>query len=62
MTKDRDFVHLLERNGPPPQVIWMPMGNCSNATLQLNLSQTLPKALALLQRGEPWVEIRPNPA
>ena len=62
MTKDRDFVYLLDRQGPPPQVIWIRMGNCSNAALQHNLSQTLPNALALLQGGEPWVEIRPNPA
>jgi predicted nuclease of predicted toxin-antitoxin system len=58
MTKDRDFVHLLDRHGPPPQVIWMRMGNCSNSALQQILDRTLPQALVLLQSGEPWVEIR----
>jgi len=58
MTKDRDFVHLLDRHGPPPQVIWMRMGNCSNSALQQMLDRTLPQALVLLQSGEPWVEIR----
>ncbi len=33
MTKDRDFVRLLEEQGPPPQVIWLRVGNCSNAAL-----------------------------
>ena len=60
MTKDRDFVHLLDRHGPPPQVIWMRMGNCSNTALQQILTRTLPQALGLLQSGEPWVEIRPE--
>ena len=31
MTKDSDFVLLLEQNGPPPQVIWVTCGNTSNA-------------------------------
>jgi predicted nuclease of predicted toxin-antitoxin system len=58
MTKDRDFVHLLDRHGAPPQVIWMRMGNYSNSALQQILDRTLPQALVLLQSGEPWVEIR----
>ena len=29
-TKDIDFVLLLERLGPPPQVIWLTCGNTSN--------------------------------
>ena len=60
MTKDRDFVHLLDLHGPPPHVIWMQMGNCSNSALQQILGRTLPQALGLLQSGEPWVEIRPE--
>jgi len=34
MTKDKDFVDLLDRLGPPPQVIWLTCGNTSNAKLQ----------------------------
>lgn len=49
LTKDRDFVHLLDRFGPPPQVIWITCGNTSNAHL--------PQALALLEAGERLVEI-----
>ena len=31
MTKDSDFAEMLERLGPPSQVIWITCGNTSNA-------------------------------
>jgi predicted nuclease of predicted toxin-antitoxin system len=31
MTKDSDFLRLLEQHGPPPQVLWVTLGNTSNA-------------------------------
>ena len=57
MTKDSDFVLLLDRLGPPPQVIWITCGNTSNARLKEILTNTLSKALELLDRGERLVEI-----
>lgn len=60
MTKDRDFIRLLDEQGPPPQVIWLRLGNCSNVVLQQVLATTLPRAMKHLDEGEPWVEIRPN--
>ena len=57
MTKDRDFVRLLTRAGPPPQVIWITCGNTSNARMREILQQTLTNALGLLREGEPFVEI-----
>jgi predicted nuclease of predicted toxin-antitoxin system len=57
MTKDSDFVLLLDRFGPPPQVIWVTCGNTSNARLKEVLTTTLPKALELLIAGEELVEI-----
>jgi len=60
MTKDRDFINLLEHHGPPPQVIWLRTGNSSNEALQITLGSTLAGALELLASGEPWVEIRPR--
>ena len=57
LTKDSDFVHLLERFGPPPQVIWLTCGNTSNAHLRQLLVRALPQALALLKSGERLVEI-----
>jgi predicted nuclease of predicted toxin-antitoxin system len=60
MTKDRDFIRLLDEQGPPPKVIWLRLGNCSNAALQEVLATTLLRAIDHLREGEPWVEIRPN--
>ena len=57
MTKDSDFVLLLDKLGPPPQVIWVTCGNTSNTRLKEVLSNTLPKALDLLNLGEKLVEI-----
>lgn len=34
VTKDQDFPKLLERSGPPPQVVWLTCGNVSNAELR----------------------------
>jgi predicted nuclease of predicted toxin-antitoxin system len=57
LTKDADFVDLVERLGPPPPVVWITCGNTSNAALQTILRRSLPPALALLAKGEPVVEI-----
>lgn len=57
MTKDHDFVLLLERFGPPPKIIWLTCGNTSNRRLQEILRQTFQDALALLEQGEQLVEI-----
>jgi predicted nuclease of predicted toxin-antitoxin system len=57
MTKDSDFVLLVERLGPPPQVVWITCGNTSNARLRQVLTDRFPKAMELLRRGEPVVEI-----
>jgi predicted nuclease of predicted toxin-antitoxin system len=57
MTKDRDFVDLVGRLGTPPQVIWLTFGNTSNQRLRQILRATLPRALSLLESGEPIVEI-----
>jgi len=57
MTKDRDFVDLVERLGAPPQVLWVTCGNTSNARLKSVLSVGVPGAIRLLEQGEPVVEI-----
>ncbi|MCE2671033.1 MAG: DUF5615 family PIN-like protein [Microcystis sp.] len=57
MTKDSDFVDLVERLGSPPQIIWLTCDNTSNARLREILSETLPRALELLAAGETLVEI-----
>jgi predicted nuclease of predicted toxin-antitoxin system len=57
MTKDRDFLNLLGAQGPPPQVIWITMGNTSNARMRTVLDAVFQEALASLRQGEAMVEI-----
>ncbi len=57
MSKDSDFLILLERHGPPPQVIWITCGNTSNAHFKNVLRGTLAEAIKLLEMGEPLIEI-----
>lgn len=57
MTKDEDFISLVERNGPPPQVIWITAGNMSNAHFKSLLMKTFPDAMSLIASGETVVEI-----
>jgi predicted nuclease of predicted toxin-antitoxin system len=57
LTKDVDFVILLERLGPPPRVLWVTCGNTSNAHLRHVLSGTFPNAVELINAGEVLVEI-----
>jgi predicted nuclease of predicted toxin-antitoxin system len=57
LTKDNDFVLLLQQHGPPPQVLWVTLGNTSNTRMKQVLRELLHPALELLGRGEPLVEI-----
>ena len=58
VTKDRDFIDLLARHGPPPQVVWLTCGNTSTAALRELLAATAwPAAARLLAAGEALVEI-----
>ncbi len=57
MTKDQDFVGLVERHGPPPQILWVTAGNTSNTRLKELFANTLVQALQLIRQGEPLVEI-----
>jgi len=56
MTKDSDFLRLLDELGSPPKIIWLTCGNTSNARLRQILTKALPTALSLLQ-SEQLVEI-----
>ena len=57
MTKDSDFISLLDRFGSPPNIIWLTCGNTSNANLKRILNSTLQDAINLLEQGETIVEI-----
>ena len=57
VTKDDDFVELVERHGPPPQVVWVTCGNVRNVELRALVLDAWPRVAALLAGGEPLVEI-----
>jgi len=57
VTKDSDFVRLLEQRGSPPKVIWLTCGNTSEEALRSIFASALPEAIRLLESGEELVEI-----
>lgn len=57
ITKDSDFVSMLEQYGSPPQVLWLTLGNTTNARLKTVLAATFEEALTLLEAGEALIEI-----
>jgi predicted nuclease of predicted toxin-antitoxin system len=56
MSKDYDFVKLIEIHGVPPKLIWITCGNTSNIRLCDILNTSLKQAIDLLHK-EPIVEI-----
>jgi predicted nuclease of predicted toxin-antitoxin system len=58
VTKDSDFVLLLQQRGPPPQVVWVRSGNTTNRELRRMVLGSWEEAVALLAAGESLVEIR----
>jgi len=57
ITKDADFVEMVQRLGPPPAIIWLTCGNTSNNALRSLLKTALPRATELIAGGESLVEI-----
>lgn len=57
ITKDRDFIELVNRFDSPPQIVWVTCGNVTNRNLKIIFSQTFLPALELLKLGEKVVEI-----
>lgn len=57
ITKDRDFAELVARLGPPPAIILLTCGNTSTDHVKNVLRMELLQALALINGGEPLVEI-----
>jgi len=57
ISKDSDFVELVSRYGPPPQLIWVTCGNVTNRQLQTVFNKTFAETLELLAAGQVMVEI-----
>ena len=62
MTKDADFVGLVDQHGAPPQVILVTCGNTSNARLRRVVEAAWPTILPMLERGEVLVELGDQPS
>jgi predicted nuclease of predicted toxin-antitoxin system len=57
ITKDVDFVLLLESKGPPPSIVWIRSGNTSTAAMKQSLRTLFPRAQHLLASGETLIEV-----
>jgi len=58
MTKDSDFLRLVDEKGTPPQIIWITVGNTSNLNLKRIFDATFARCIELLSKGETIVEIQ----
>ncbi|HRE16126.1 MAG TPA: DUF5615 family PIN-like protein [Rhodocyclaceae bacterium] len=61
ISKDSDFVDLVEALDIPPQILWVTCGNATNQRLRTVFATTFPQALNLLREGRPVVEIADAP-
>ena len=57
VTKDADFAALVGHHGPPPQIVLVTCGNTSNARLREVFEAAWPSVVAMIDRGEPLVEL-----
>ena len=58
LTKDADFVTLLEKHGAPPAILWLTSGNTTNARVRDLLASAWPRILAHLDAGEILIELQ----
>lgn len=56
LTKDEDYVSLVEKYGPPPKIIWVTIGNCSKEKLKELIMSKMPSAIDMLNES-PIVEL-----
>jgi predicted nuclease of predicted toxin-antitoxin system len=57
VTKDFDFVELVERFDKPPQILWLTIGNTSTPVLQLVLAASMPGIREKLKAGDRLIEV-----
>jgi len=56
LSKDSDFLQLLDQWGPPPPVVYLRLGNSTNAFLRTYLTAKWPEIEAFLDAGVALVE------
>jgi len=58
VTKDEDFAQRVHATENGPSVVWLRVGNTSNAALRAWLVPRVPQIVALIGQGTRLVEIR----
>ena len=57
ISKDSDFVELVSRYGPPPQLIWVTCGNVTNRQCISCSIKLSPKRWSYSRRGRGWLKL-----
>jgi predicted nuclease of predicted toxin-antitoxin system len=57
-TKDEDFVALARQRARGPQVVWIRLGNITNAALQAAIGPVLDEIVDGLNAGERLIEVK----
>jgi predicted nuclease of predicted toxin-antitoxin system len=61
VSKDSDFIRLIESFGCPPHLVWVTMGNTSNRELRIALGKSLHGVMRAIREGEAVVELSSKP-
>jgi len=57
VTKDEDFAEWVHSGREGPPVVWLRVGNCTNAELLAALLPAWPQVIAALEAGDRLIEI-----
>lgn len=57
VTKDEDFAARSLRDAPAPAVVWVRIGNSTNAALRVWMDPRLPGLVQMLEHGNRLVEV-----
>jgi predicted nuclease of predicted toxin-antitoxin system len=61
ISRDSDFVELISRFGPPPQLLWVTCGNVTNQRLRQVFATVFNSACSVLDEGRAVIEIGDRP-
>jgi predicted nuclease of predicted toxin-antitoxin system len=57
LTKDSDFAAMRLRSETGPAVVWLRLGNLTNAKLEATLKSALAEIVAAIEAGERLIEV-----
>jgi predicted nuclease of predicted toxin-antitoxin system len=57
ITKDDDFIHLLERFGSPPRILWLKVGNTSYQQMKKVFANSFDSLVSLFEAGNDFIEV-----